>query len=470
MLLRAGIGITAAIASRSTPVCAAPDNAPDVGGEFSFEPNACAAVASDFGNIIHRKPRAVLKPASSVDIASLMRWAGDRGLKVAARGQGHSTYGRALVEDGVVIDMRAINTIHHVQPDRIVVDAGATWESVLEAALAQGLTPPVLPNYLGLSVGGSIAVGGIGGTSSRYGMQTDHVLDLDVVTGDGRELTCSPNSNLDLFDAARGGLAQCCIITRVTLRLVHAPERVRRFQLFYKDLAALTADQRRVLAEGRFDQLQGAIIPEPGGAWRYQLEWAVYYEGSSIPDDETVLASLSDDRSAAAITDRNYHDDALAFAKLEALLKSKGHWFNPQPWLFTFLPGGRAEQIADDILSELSDAELGPFGRVTYYPTRTRAFHTPLVRLPDEPVAFPFNIIRIPSRNDVAKMEQAISQNRRFYEQIRKAGGVQYPVGAFPMTPTDWKEHFGARWPLLHNAKRRYDPKNLLTPGYNLVE
>lgn len=254
------------------------------------------------------------------------------------------------------------------------------------------------------------------------------------------------------------------------LRLARAPERVRRFQLLYQDLATLTTDQRRVLAEDRFDQLQGAIIPEPGGGWRYQLEGAVYYDGNSAPEDGAVLASLSDDRSAAAVTDQSYRDDALAFAQLEALLRSKGYWFNPQPWLFSFLPGSQAEQIAGEILGGLSGAELGPFGRVTYYPMRTAAFHPPLLRLPDERITFPFNIVCIPSCNDAAKVEQAIARNRGLYDRIRGVGGVQYPVGALPMASEDWKAHFGSRWPPLHEARRRYDPNNSLTPGYNLFE
>ena len=69
-------------------------------------------------------------------------------------------------------------------------------------------------NYLGLSVGGTLAVGGIGGSTSRYGMQTDNVLELDAVTGDGHELTCSAESNPHAFDAVRAGLGQCGIITR----------------------------------------------------------------------------------------------------------------------------------------------------------------------------------------------------------------------------------------------------------------
>ena len=241
--LGASLGATATIASCTNGFMgtaqADPDRAPDLGGDISWDPGVRAAAADDFGRLIHRQPRAVFKPRSGADIARLMRWANDRSLKVVARGQGHSIYGRALTKDGVVIDMGAISKIHHIQPDRIVVDAGATWKAVLEATLAQGLTPPVLTNYLGLSVGGTLVIGGIGAMSSRHGMQTDHVSECDVVTGDGRELTCSATSNPDLFDAVRGGLAQCGIVIRATLSLVRAPKRVRRYQLFYRDLASL---------------------------------------------------------------------------------------------------------------------------------------------------------------------------------------------------------------------------------------
>jgi cytokinin dehydrogenase len=130
-----------------------------------------------------------------------------------------------------VLYMTAMSTIRQVQSERIVVDAGATWRAVLEVTLAHGLTPPVLTNYLDLSIGGTLAVGGIGGTTFRHGMQTDNVLELNVVTGDGRELTCSARASADLFDAVRAGLGQCGVITQATLRLMRAPERVRRYHL-----------------------------------------------------------------------------------------------------------------------------------------------------------------------------------------------------------------------------------------------
>jgi cytokinin dehydrogenase len=466
MFLGATFGVTAS--GLMMAANADPNDTSFPGGNVSRDPRALAAAADDFGGLIHGKPRALVRPKSGADIASLMRWANQQRAKVAARGQGHSVYGRAQAEGGIVIDMGAIDAIHHIGSDRVVVDAGAPWSRVLDATLAQGLTPPVLTNYLGLSVGGTIAVGGIGGSSSRYGMQTDQVIELDVVSGDGNELTCSASSNPDLFHAVRAGLGQCGVITRATLRLVRAPARVRRYQLFYRDLASLTADQRRVLTERRFDQLQGAILPDGGGRWRYQLEGAVYHDGDTAPDDKKMLAALSDDRGAAVIADQTYRDDALAFAKLEKLLRSNGQWSHPKPWLLTFLRGSNAEQLAGEIVGGLTNDDVGPFGRISYYPLLTGAFRTPLLRLPEEDTVFVFNVIRIPASHDASTMERMVGQNRALHDRIRGAGGTQYPVGAFPMSTDDWKDHFGPAWPLLSAAKRRYDPGRLLTPGYNV--
>ena len=129
----------------------------------------------------------------------------------------------------------------------------------------------------------------------------------------------------------------------------------------------------------------------------------------SAPDDNGMLAALSDDRSKAVIGDLTYRDDINAFAKFESLLRSNGQWFNPQPWLLTFLRGSNAERVAKDILDGLTSADIGPFGRVTYYPMRTGAFRTPLVRLPEEDIAFPFNLIRIPASNDAATVERMVA-------------------------------------------------------------
>lgn len=466
-LLHAGVSVTATLASATLAgQSPSPRDPWPPKALLADDAESRAAAAQDFGHIIQRRPRAVCKPATSGEVAGILRWAREQGLKVAARGQGHATYGRAMAEDGIVMDLGALAAIHRIEPDRVVVDAGATWHAVLEATLARGLTPPVLTNYLGLSIGGILAAGGIGGSSSRHGLQTDQVVELDVVTGEGVELACSPTSQAELFDAVRAGLAQCAIIARATLRLTRAPERVRRYLLSYPDLASLTADQRRALNEARFDQLQGAVTPDGAGGWRYQLEAGVFYDGSTPPDDKALLAGLAD--KGEIVSDLTFGDDSNAFAKLEKLLRSNGQWLNPHPWLLTYLRGSNALEVASEVIAGLNSDDLGPFGRITYYPMFTDGCRTPLLRLPDERVVFPFNLIRIPASADKANADRQVARNRAAYDRIRAAGGMLYPVSALAMSSQDWVDHFGPRWPLLREARHRHDPGGILTPGYDL--
>ena len=439
---------------------------PALDGELVVDAESRAAAADDFGHLVTRMPHAVLRPGSVQDIALLTRWASDHGWRIAARGLGHSVYGRAQVEGGIVVDMSRLGGIHRIDDDQVVVDAGATWRSVLGATLARRLTPPVLTNFLDLSVGGTLAVGGIGGTSHRFGLQTDNVVELEVVTGEGKVVTCSPTDNADLFDAVRAGLGQYGIVTKATLTLVAAPERARRYTLAYPDLDALAADQRRVLREKRAGHLQGSVLAD-GGAWRYLLEMVVFHPSNDEPDDAQVLADLSDQRAAAQIDDVSYLAYTEAFDRFEELLRTTGEWSDPHPWWLSFLPGSAAEDIAGSIVRDVRPEDLGAHGRFTFYPMTTERITTPLVRMPAEEIAFPFNLIRIASA-DAAPVARMLEQNQQLYRRIRAAGGVLYPVSAFPLSRSEWEDHFGPLWPAARRAKERFDPSHCLTPGYEV--
>jgi FAD/FMN-containing dehydrogenase len=228
---------------------------------------------------------------------------------------------------------------------------------VLAATLPRGLTPPALTDYLELTVGGALVVGGVGGTSSRHGMVSDNVLELDVVTGRGEKITCSPLRNAGLFQAVRAGLGQVGIITRATLKLVAAPENVRRYVLTYPDLTTLLADERLLAAENRFDALQGSILPTQTG-WTFRLDAAFYFSGDTPPDDDALLVDLFDDRSAAQASTLSYFDYLNRLAALEQLLRANGQWFYPHPWLMTFVGDSRIEAVVSGELDRLTAADL----------------------------------------------------------------------------------------------------------------
>lgn len=172
---------------------------PRLDGTLVIESRSCESVSTDFGNIVVARPSAVLNPGSTRDITIVARFCQQHRIPLAMRGHGHSTNGQALVSGGIIIDSSTWNSVRDVSTTHIVVDAGIQWRDVLAATLPLGLTPPVLPDYLGLSVGGTLAVGGLGGTSATYGAQADNVESLQLVLLNGDTAVYSETRNPDLF-------------------------------------------------------------------------------------------------------------------------------------------------------------------------------------------------------------------------------------------------------------------------------
>lgn len=428
-----------------------------------YAPECLDAASDDFGHLIRRRPAAVCRPGSAPDVAAAVGRAAEQGMPVAARGQGHSVYGRAQAEDGLVIDMSDLNAVHAVEADRVTVGGGATWRSVLDATLPHGLTPPVLTDYLDLSVGGTVSAGGLGGMTFRHGFQSCNVIELEVVTGEGEVVTCSASARPELFDAVRGGLSQYGIITRAVLRLVRAPERVRLHTLSYPDHRAMTADQRRLLSTDRVDFLQGTIRP----GRQCVVEVGVGHSAGSPPDDEETLAGLSDLRDRAERVDLPYRELFLRLSKLESHLRAAGTWHHPHPWLHSFVPDAAADGLAAELLADVTQEDLGEFGRILLYPIRPGRVRTPLVRLPEGEVAFLCSLVCFPA-DDPLLVDRLVKTNRAAYDRIRAIGGHLYPVSAVALTRAGWKDHYGPLWAAVEHAKARFDPRHLLTPGQGM--
>jgi FAD/FMN-containing dehydrogenase len=291
---------------------------------------------------------------------------------------------------------------------------------------------------------------------------------MEVVTGEGKKVTCSASDNAGLFNAVRAGLGQVGVITRATLKLVAAPESVRRFLLVYPDLATMLRDERLLSADNRFDSVQGAIVAAPSGGLAFRLD-AVKNFNEDPPDDNVLLAGLSDDSAQRQPTTIGYFDYLNRFAPFEVMLRANGQWFFPHPWLMTFIGDSQVESVVNAELDALNPAmDLGPFGQVALVPIRRSAISSPLLRMPADDLCYAFNLVRIPATNDANEANRLVDANQATYGRVKAAGGTLYPVSALPMSKGEWRDHFGSAFGQLDAAKQQYDPDEILTPGYEI--
>lgn len=444
---------------------------PPLDGTLSTDEASLAAASDDFGHIVHRRPVAVLRPGSVRDVVTMVRFCNEHRLRVAPRGQGHATQGQAQVSGGLVIETAPLTRIGPLGPHSttVTVGAGIRWSELAKATIAHGLTPPVFTDYLELSVGGTLSVGGIGGQTHRQGAQVDNVTELQVVTGAGEFVRCSRSRRPDLFHAVLAGLGQCAVIVAATVRLVRAPRTVRHYLLPYDDLETFLEDQRTLVRDGRFDYVEGQVSADPQGGFRVHTLEAVAYgpPAGPAPDDAALLRGLRHNPSGVQIADLSYYDFLDRLAPSIAALKEAGLWDWAHPWLNLLLPGRSTAALVSRMLDDLTPADLGP-GVVLVYPVRRDRLTTPLLRAPDDATPYLFAVLRTTPPDDTATVERLLAANRSAYELAASAGGTQYPVGSIPVTRADWRTHYGPAWPRLARAKRTYDPRGILVPGQGI--
>ena len=188
------------------------------------------------------------------------------------------------------------------------------------------------------------------------------------------------------------------------------------------------------------------------------------------PDDETLIGDLHYERGTEQIGNLDYYAFLDRLAPAVAFLESTGEWYDPHPWLNMFLPDRVTDQFVSGVMAGLTEAGIGASGVILLYPLRRQALHTPLLRVPDASVIFLFSILRTaaPDLGAALSADVMLTGNRAMFEQARKLGGYLYPIGTIPMTPSDWQQHFGPEWQFLATARRRYDPRGILTPGQGI--
>jgi cytokinin dehydrogenase len=447
--------------------------------------DACRAVARDYGGYVSRVPQGVIRATRVDDVVTAVRSATAEGVKLTARGAAHSTNGQSQVESGVVLDLRGLNSVLELTSNSVLVQAGALWRDVAQAALEIGRTFPVFTDYLGATVGGTLSAGGVGSRTWQLGTQTDHVLELDVVTAAGDVVRCSPRERTDLFDAVRCGLGQFGVIVSARLRLVEAPQHAHYHHALYGDLATFLETLHAHVDAAEYNCIQGFALgndpqsitahlgpaaaafeaPSDTGRWLFCIETV------KLLDTDTELAATTPQRrdwlpAGHFAVDMAYLDYVDRLGPVEDLLTSLGLWQLPHPMVDLILPGSLTRAFLTALLDSVDPDEVA--GPVLVYPYERDRLQTPLLRAPSEPRVTLVGLMRTTVPPTPEHVANQLADNRRLYEMAVALGGCYYPVDSLSMEPDDWKKQFGDQWDIFVEAKHRFDPLHLLNPGQSI--
>jgi FAD/FMN-containing dehydrogenase len=169
------------------------------------------------------RPAALVRVATSADIAQVIDFAREGGIDLAVRGGGHSSSGHGTVDGGVVIDLRDLDEIVVDEATGTVwVGGGATVGAVLKALEPYGLVIG-FGDSADVGVGGIVTGGGVGYLSRLFGTTVDSMLAAEVVLADGRVVMASPQSEPDLFWAIRGGGGNFGVLSRIQFQARRLP-------------------------------------------------------------------------------------------------------------------------------------------------------------------------------------------------------------------------------------------------------
>eukprot|EP01127_Copromyxa_protea_P012466 TRINITY_DN3263_c0_g1_i1.p1 TRINITY_DN3263_c0_g1~~TRINITY_DN3263_c0_g1_i1.p1 ORF type:complete len:548 (+),score=100.68 TRINITY_DN3263_c0_g1_i1:29-1672(+) len=461
--------------------------------------------AEDYGHIHHRVPKAVFVPTEANDIATLMRVASlyrftpDR-FQIVVRGGSGNVQGAtqtacdSFFTHQILLDTSLLNSIQ-VSAETAWVGAGASWLSFVEATASENVRPTVIPDYLGLTMGGWIGIGGFGADSAGIGPAIDQVVEIELVTPAGNIITVGPGS--DYFKAVRGGMGVFGVMTRIKFLLESNDPATRVYHILTADYEAFFAAMRTFLdlhIPSKFQGLQSFVVPNTpldleifvapaadldrvrasvdevlasNQTYVYYLE--LQYRGSNPSTVAEVAAMLPPGINPDLIFFSDYptpvYDNRLKLFTVPALV-ANGAWYVRHPWGSFAIPDSSAATLKDVINNLDPFVDLG-YGLLSIYPYTTNTVAT------DSFLSVPrsddyFYLITV-GRNDMINTPESLAymgqDNRDIWNQLVAAGDARiYPSLYMPdFGPQDWQQHFGSSmWADFRRTKKLLDPLFLL--------
>ena len=187
-------------------------------------------------------PDAVVFVETIEQVQNIVKLANEYKTPIVCRGAGTNVVGACVpVNGGIILNFAKMNKIKEINPENMtaIVEPGVILGDFQKEAEKLGLFYPPDPSNLAIStIGGSIAQSSGGAKSFKYGTTKDYVIDLKVVTSDGKILKTGANTiknatgyNLNsLFVGSEGTLG---IVVEATLKLIPKPQSKKVFMAYF---------------------------------------------------------------------------------------------------------------------------------------------------------------------------------------------------------------------------------------------
>jgi FAD/FMN-containing dehydrogenase len=414
-----------------------------------------------WNGMIDRRPLLIAQPETTAEVVTAVAFAQEHGLPLAVKGGGHGVAGRAVCDDGLVVDLSRMQA---AQVDPVArtasVQCGATLRALDAAAQAHGLATTA-GIYRETGVVGLALGGGVGLLMRRYGLTCDNLLAAEVVTADGQVLEASEHERPDLFWGLRGGGGNFGVVTRMDFRL-HPLSHVTAGRITYDfaDAAAVGQVYREVLADAP-DELQAYLsygTSEGGG----KMVSVVLCHSGSREAGEAVLARFR--RVAPPVAEQ---------VGWMPYLQIQQHWDDAFPFgILTFWKSSFLATISEDALRVCQEAiarqplpgcsvDVEPMGGA-------------VARIAPDATAFAdrdaaSTLLITSGWHDPRESEARIAWVRETYTAIQPHARASAYVNYLDQGDEDRTEAvYGGNYQRLVEVKRHYDPENVFCHNANI--
>jgi glycolate oxidase len=206
----------------------------------------------------HVVPVAVVRPATTEEVAAIVKAAVSERVPLVARGSGTGLSGGCIPTEGsVVVSFERMNRIFEIDMANhvAVVEPGVTLTQLEEALLPTGFIYPVFPGEQSASLGGNVATNAGGMRAVKYGVTRHHVLGIEAVLGTGEVIEAGgkfvkSTSGYDLTQLVVGSEGTLALVTRAILRLHPRPEHHTTLLAPFPSIRRIAEAVPRIVASG----------------------------------------------------------------------------------------------------------------------------------------------------------------------------------------------------------------------------